>query len=104
MQNLIFTKHYKNNDRLRTSFFKLAADTFDIDFERWYQQGGWSEHYIPFSFVDGNEIVANASVNTVELVISGQRKKAIQIGTVMTHPDYRGQRAYEANYISFHAR
>ncbi|MFD1887916.1 GNAT family N-acetyltransferase [Paenibacillus wenxiniae] len=91
MQNLKFTTKYKNNDKLRTSFFKLAADTFDINFERWYRQGGWGEQYIPFSFVDGDQVVANASVNTLELIIHGQRTKAIQIGTVMTDPNYRGK-------------
>ncbi|MEK4664625.1 GNAT family N-acetyltransferase [Priestia sp. FSL H7-0729] len=91
MQELLFTKNYKNNDTLRTSFFKLAADTFDIDFENWYQHGCWGEGYIPFSFVDGDQVIANASVNILELIIHGEQKKAIQIGTVMTHPDYRGK-------------
>lgn len=91
MQNLIFAKNYKNNDTLRKSFFDLAASTFDIHFEHWYQQGCWGEGYIPFSYVDGDHVVANASVNIVELVINGEKKKAIQIGTVMTHPDYRGK-------------
>ncbi|PQP83393.1 GNAT family N-acetyltransferase [Paenibacillus sp. PCH8] len=91
MQDLIFTQNYKNNDTLRNSFFKLAADTFDIHFEGWYQQGYWGEGYIPFSFVDGDRVVANASVNVLELIIHGEKKIAIQIGTVMTHPDYRGR-------------
>ena len=89
MQDLQFMKNYKNNDTLRNSFFELAASTFDIHFENWYQQGCWGEGYIPFSFADGNRIVANASVNILELVIHGEKKKAVQIGTVMTHPDYR---------------
>ncbi|MEK3826972.1 GNAT family N-acetyltransferase [Paenibacillus sp. FSL K6-1558] len=91
MQELIFMKNYKNNDTLRNSFFELAASTFDIHFEKWYQHGCWGEGYIPFSFIDGNQVVANASVNILELIIHGEKKKAIQIGTVMTHPDYRGK-------------
>lgn len=91
MQDLKFTNNYKNNDTLRNSFFELAASTFDIRFENWYQHGCWGEGYVPFSFVDGDHIVANASVNILELIIHGEKKKAIQIGTVMTHPDYRGK-------------
>ncbi|WP_342571838.1 GNAT family N-acetyltransferase [Paenibacillus sp. FSL R5-0749] len=91
MQELIFMKNYKNNEVLRKSFFELAAETFDIDFENWYQHGCWGENYIPFSFVDGDRVVANAPVNILELIIHGEQKKAIQIGTVMTHPDYRGK-------------
>ncbi|MGG4478999.1 GNAT family N-acetyltransferase [Paenibacillus illinoisensis] len=91
MQEFIFKKDYKNNEVLRKSFFELAANTFDLKFENWYQQGFWGEGYIPFSFVDGDQVIANASVNILELIIHGEKKKAIQIGTVMTHPDYRGR-------------
>lgn len=41
--------------------------------------------------MDGDQVVANVSVNTMELIAAGEMKKAIQIGTVMTHPDYRRQ-------------
>ena len=89
MQELIFTKDYKNNEALRKSFFELATNTFDLSFENWYQKGFWSERYIPFSFVEGDKIIANVSVNILELIINGKKKKAIQIGTVMTQPEYR---------------
>ena len=36
-------------------------------------------------------MIANASVNVLELVINGEKKKAIQIETVMTHPDYQNR-------------
>lgn len=39
MQEFIFMKDYKNNEVLRKSFFELAANTFDLKFENWYQQG-----------------------------------------------------------------
>lgn len=91
MQELIFMKNYKNNEVLRKSFFELAAETFDIDFENWYQQGYWGEGYVPYSYVDGDQVIANVSVNILELIIHGEKKKAIQIGTVMTHPDYQGK-------------
>ncbi|MGG4402259.1 GNAT family N-acetyltransferase [Paenibacillus amylolyticus] len=91
MQELIFMKNYKNNEVLRKSFFELAVNTFEINFEDWYQQGYWGERYIPYSYVDGDQVIANVSVNILELIIQGEKKKAIQIGTVMTHPDYRGK-------------
>ncbi|PQZ99031.1 MULTISPECIES: GNAT family N-acetyltransferase [unclassified Paenibacillus] len=87
----IFMKNYKNNEVLRKSFFELAVNTFEINFEDWYQQGYWGERYIPYSYVDGDQVIANVSVNILELIIHGEKKKAIQIGTVMTHPDYRGK-------------
>lgn len=99
MQKFIFTKDYKNNEALRKSFFELATDTFGLSFENWYQKGFWSERYIPFSFVEGDKIIANVSVNILELIINGERKKAIQIGTVMTHPEYQ-RRGLSANLMN----
>lgn len=76
MQEFIFTKDLKNNESLRKSFFELAADTFGLSFENWYQKGGWSERYIPFSFVEGEKVIANVSVNILEFIIHGEKKKA----------------------------
>jgi predicted N-acetyltransferase YhbS len=89
MQELQFIKDYRNNELLRTSFFGLAADTFGLQLERWYQEGFWGERYIPFSYAAGEQIIANVSVNLLDLIIDGSSKKALQLGTVMTHPDYR---------------
>ncbi|SFE31954.1 Acetyltransferase (GNAT) domain-containing protein [Bacillus sp. OV194] len=83
--------NYKDHDRLRCSFNNLAQKTFGISFEQWYQAGYWTDKYIPYSYALGEEVVANVSVNKVDLLINGQITKAIQIGTVMTHPNYRYQ-------------
>ena len=84
-------KNYQNDEKLRGSFNKLATDIFGINFEEWYQKGFWNDRYIPYSYVDGDEVIANVSVNIIDFVMDGQDKKAIQIGTVMTHPNYRNR-------------
>lgn len=86
---LTFVKNYKEDETLRRSLSALAKSTFGISFEAWYQKGCWDDHYIPFSFHDEGKVVANVSVNIMSLVIDGVNIPAIQIGTVMTHPDYR---------------
>ncbi|WP_421381386.1 GNAT family N-acetyltransferase [Bacillus salacetis] len=91
MRDYRFIKGYRDDDVLRKSFNQLALDTFGISFEKWYKLGFWTDKYEPYSFAEGNNIIANVSVNKINLIISGERKSAIQIGTVMTHPDYRGK-------------
>jgi predicted N-acetyltransferase YhbS len=86
-----FVKGYRDEGVLRESFNQLASDTFGINFEKWYELGFWTEKYEPYSFADGNKVVSNVSVNKINMVINGEMKSAIQIGTVMTHPDYRGK-------------
>ena len=98
MRELSFVKDYRGIDAYRSSFFSLAHAVFGLDFEAWYRQGCWSERYIPYSYADDGRVVANVSVNLLELVIDGARRSAVQLGTVMTHPDYRG-RGLSANLM-----
>lgn len=86
-----FHKGYQTHDPLRLSFNQLAKATFGIDFERWYQEGYWSSQYIPYSFVEGQRVISNVSANRMTLMIEGRAHTAIQVGTVMIHPDYRRQ-------------
>ncbi|AIQ56266.1 GNAT family N-acetyltransferase [Paenibacillus borealis] len=86
-----FMKDYKHNDALRRSFFRLAEDTFGLQLEHWYEAGFWNERYIPYSYTEGDQVIANVSVNLLELIINGVKFRTVQLGTVMSHPDYRGQ-------------
>ena len=91
MTQLKLITNYKHNKEYRLSFNELAQEVFGIHFEAWYQQGGWNDNYICYSYVDGDRVVANVSINKMDLIWEGQAQKALQIGTVMTHPDYRGR-------------
>lgn len=89
MNELTLNINYRDNALLRNSFFELAANIFGLNFKNWHEKGYWGDRYIPYSFADGNQIVANVSVNKLDFIIEGSRYKALQIGTVMTHPNYR---------------
>lgn len=82
---------YKDNNEYRASFNRLMELVYGINFEQWYEKGCWDDHYICHSMVHNNEVIANISVGKMDLIINGVNRKAIQIGTVMTHPDYRGK-------------
>ncbi len=90
MQSPEFIKNYQSNDKQRLAFNRLAVETFDIDFENWFQGRHWNDRYICYAYWD-NKILSNASLNLMDLIIQGSQVKAIQIGTVMTHPDHRGK-------------
>lgn len=83
--------NYLEDEKYRESFNMLAQKTFGLDFEPWYQKGYLKDNYIPYSIVKDDKIVANVSINKFTLVIDGEVKKAIQIGTVMTDGEYRKQ-------------
>lgn len=76
---------------VRNAFNALAVQTFQLSFESWYENGYWSQSYLPYTMMDGGTAAANISVNLMKTRWNGQIKSFIQLGTVMTHPAYRGQ-------------
>ncbi|WP_391118584.1 GNAT family N-acetyltransferase [Psychrobacillus sp. L3] len=82
---------YKNIQAYKESFNELAKIVFGIDFKIWYEKGYWSDNYICYSYVDGDKVIANASINKMTIVSNDKEYQAIQVGTVMTHPDHRNQ-------------
>ncbi len=86
-----FCNAVASNDAIRNSFNILAEKTFGIEFEDWYRQGYWGSDYSPQVLLDGERVVANVSVNWMPILWKSQRKLYIQLGTVMTDPDYRGR-------------
>ncbi|MBF2600311.1 GNAT family N-acetyltransferase [Listeria seeligeri] len=82
---------YKDNELYRKTFNDLAESIFDINFEEWYKQGFWNDKYVCYSYLDKNKVIANVSINKMDLIYQGNDYRALQIGTVMTHPDYRNQ-------------
>ncbi|MDZ5254075.1 GNAT family N-acetyltransferase [Clostridium sp. LIBA-8841] len=87
----LYKVDYKGNEILRNSFNELAEKTFGINFEKWYKEGYWSESYIPYSLVYNNKVVANVSVSIMDVMIQGNEKRYIQIGTVMTDEEFRNK-------------
>ena len=92
MEKLQLVHNYQNNEEYRQAFNKLTKTIFGFNFENWYQKNYWNDRYLPYSYMNKDgEIISNVSVNEMDLIIGGKKRKAIQIGTVMTHPDYRGK-------------
>ena len=82
---------YRHDKALRDSFNALAEQTFGLNFEGWSQNGFWGDNYDPHSIVLDDKVVANVSVNRTDLLVAGKRYQILQLGTVMTDPEYRGR-------------
>ncbi|MBU3812230.1 MAG: GNAT family N-acetyltransferase [Candidatus Niameybacter stercoravium] len=80
---------YFENEGYRKSFNQLAKETFGLDFETWYKDDAYKGKYISYAYIINEQVVANISINKMHLIVKGKPINAIQIGTVMTHPDYR---------------
>lgn len=82
-------RQVRYDDALRKSFMDLALRTFGISFSSWYDQGFWTDSYIPYVFEEDGRVVANVSANRIHTVLDGAPRLYIQLGTVMTDPQYR---------------
>lgn len=91
MKKYVLLQRIKEQEIYRNSFMELAKQVFGLSFCAWYEEGFWTDRYIPYAMADGDCVVANASANIIDTVWRGERKRYIQIGTVMTRPDYRKQ-------------
>ena len=86
-----FDNKIREHIDVRLSFDKLSQETFGLSFKNWYQNGDWTEKYIPHVLLDGKRVVANVSVNIIDTVLKNEKKRYIQLGTVMTDSEYRGR-------------
>ncbi|TVX89723.1 GNAT family N-acetyltransferase [Paenibacillus agilis] len=84
-----YVTNVKADEQLRSSFFQLAKETFELDFEPWYQKGYWGDRYITYALLADNRIVSNVSVNVIDTTWQGQKYRYIGVGTVMTADAYR---------------
>jgi len=91
INNQIYTysNNIRDNDKIRHSFNALATQTFGLSFENWYNAGYWTDKYVPHVLLDKDTVVANVSANIIDCKLNTERKRFIQLGTVMTRYSYR---------------
>jgi predicted N-acetyltransferase YhbS len=87
--------NYRDNGGLRFGLNVLTKKVFDFTFEKWYDADFWDQNSVPFSVVEDGNILANVMAHTMSFLVDGEEKEFIQLGTVMTDPQYRG-RGYSA--------
>lgn len=74
------------------AFLKFVPRVFPrISFRGWHEHGGWDDAYVAFALVDGDEMIANASLSRMEVVLRGEPMLGWQLSAVGTLPAYRGQ-------------
>ena len=91
MKKMKFISGYMNDGNYRHMLNELTSKVFGFDFEDWVTQGYFEGDYIPYSLIHEGKIVSNVSANIMHFRQNGEERNYIQIGTVMTDENYRGQ-------------
>jgi len=93
MRTYSFDQNYANDETKREQLYQLFDTVFNIPMETFrdfYSRGFWDDTYRPFTYFDGEKAIANASIFEMTMNINGDKKEAVGIQSVMTHPEYRG--------------
>ena len=89
---LEFRGDYYRDPSAREKLDAFAGELFPgLNFSPWNDLGFAFPEYVPFSFFDRGQVVANVSASAMNLFVAGREVAAVQIGTVATRPAYRRQ-------------
>ncbi|MBU3129377.1 GNAT family N-acetyltransferase [Clostridium tagluense] len=91
MSDYTIISDYMNNDKYRRSFNKLSMDIFESDPEKWYGKKIYYNRCKFYSCLYEDEVVASISVNNMDLLVEGEKKTALQLSGIMTHPNHRNK-------------
>lgn len=86
---LSYKENYWESRELKVEFTSFLKRIHGVDLSLWDKLGFWDDLYRPFSYFDGNSLVANVCLYSMEMTIQGKRCFVAQISGVGTLPDYR---------------
>jgi GNAT superfamily N-acetyltransferase len=81
----------QHDARWHEAFLSFVPRVFRAEFRGWYEHGGWDDRYAAYALAEGDRIVANASLNRMNLVLNGTPVRGFQLGAVGTLPEFRGR-------------
>ena len=87
----VLVSNYASDPEKMAGLDELGMRIFGISFVKWKEQGLLGDNYIPYSFFSDGKVISNVSANLYTAQIYDKTYEVVQIGTVMTDPDYRGQ-------------
>lgn len=88
---LTLRANYWDDGQATKAFQDFMVEMFGLDFTTWRELGYWDDAYRPFSYFDGERVVANVCVYSLGMVVNGERVAGAQFSAVGTLPAHRRQ-------------
>lgn len=89
--DLSLRTEYWNDPKARGAFREFLVRIHGLDLSEWESRGYWDRTYTPFSFFQGDRIVASVCVYSLAAVIDRKPARLAQISGVGTLPEWRRQ-------------
>ena len=81
--------HYWDDPDAKAAFKQFILKIHGLDFSEWDSFGYWDHAYTPFSFFDGDTVVASVCVYLLDAVLNGENTRVAQISGLGTLPQWR---------------
>ncbi|MCP4566896.1 MAG: GNAT family N-acetyltransferase [FCB group bacterium] len=91
MMDYAFRSDYIDDPKLKRQFIDFLIDIHGLDLSLWDRLGFWDRKYRPFSFFDGDTLIASLCLFTMDMTVLGKKCKVAQISGVGTVDKYRRQ-------------
>jgi GNAT superfamily N-acetyltransferase len=89
--DLIMKSEYWGDPVARQAFKEFMIEVHGLDFTKWESAGFWDYAYTPFSYFEGNSVVASVCIYILDAVVKGKETHLAQISGVGTLPEWRRQ-------------
>jgi ribosomal protein S18 acetylase RimI-like enzyme len=87
--DLTLRTEYWDDPAAREAFKAFILEIHGLDFTAWESAGFWDDAYTPFSFFDGERVVASVCIYLLDAVVEGEPSRLAQISGVGTSPELR---------------
>ncbi len=87
--DIVLKTEYWHDRNARTAFKAFMRTIHGLDFARWESAGCWDDAYTPFSYFQGDEIIASVCIYLLDAVIDGRKTRLAQVSGVGTLPKWR---------------
>jgi GNAT superfamily N-acetyltransferase len=89
MVNLAFRENYWDYPELKQEFKRFLVQMFRVDLSQWDMSGFWDYRYRPFSYFNGDTLVSNVCIYSMDMTVRGEKRRVAQISGVGTLQEYR---------------
>ncbi len=87
--NITYKENYYQDEVLKKELNRFLKQIHNLDLCLWNESGFWDKKYRPFSFFDGDRMVANACLYSMDMMVDGIKTRVAQISGVGTDPEFR---------------
>ena len=86
---LTYRSHYFHDPEARAAFIRFLVEIHGLDLTPWDEEGLWDHDFVPFSFFEGDRVIASTCVYSLPMCVQKRECRVAQISSVGTLPAFR---------------